>query len=88
MSNRPLVWELRGPVQWFNTFRPTVNREKDRKNPRNDRLDRVPYMLVIGAKEVEEGTVSVRHRDNEDLVTLTLEEFTAKITTEIKERSL
>jgi threonyl-tRNA synthetase len=52
------------------------------------RLDRVPYMLVIGAKEVEEGTVSVRHRDNEDLVTLTLEEFTAKITTEIKERSL
>ena len=55
---------------------------------RNARLDRVPYMLVIGAKEVEEGTVSVRHRDNEDLVTLTLEEFTAKITTEIKERSL
>ena len=52
------------------------------------RLDRVPYMLVIGAKEVEEGTVSVRHRDNEDLVTLTLEEFTAKITAEIKERSL
>ena len=55
---------------------------------RNARLDRVPYMLVIGAKEVEEGTVSVRHRDNEDLITLTLEEFTAKITAEIKERSL
>jgi threonyl-tRNA synthetase len=45
-------------------------------------------MLVIGAKEVEEGTVSVRHRDNEDLTTLTLEEFTTKITTEIKQRSL
>ena len=55
---------------------------------RNARLDRVPYMLVIGAKEVEEGTVSVRHRDNEDLITLTLEEFTTKITAEIKERSL
>jgi len=52
------------------------------------RLDRVPYMLVIGAKEVEDGTVSVRHRDNEDLATLTLEEFTTKITTEIRERSL
>jgi threonyl-tRNA synthetase len=52
------------------------------------RLDRVPYMIVLGAKEVEDGTVSVRHRDNEDLATLTLEEFTAKITTEIKERSL
>ena len=45
-------------------------------------------MPVIGAKEVEEGIVSVRHRDNEDLVTLTLEDFTAKITAEIKERSL
>ena len=55
---------------------------------RNARLERVPYMLVIGAKEVEEGTVSVRHRDNEDLTTLTVAEFTAKITTEIKERSL
>jgi threonyl-tRNA synthetase len=55
---------------------------------RNARLERVPYMLVIGAKEVEEGTVSIRHRDNEDLTTLTLDEFTAKITTEIKERTL
>ena len=52
------------------------------------RLDRVPYMLVLGAREVEEGTVSVRHRDNEDLATMTLEEFTEKITTEIRERRL
>ena len=52
------------------------------------RLDRVPYMLVLGAREVEEGTVSVRHRDHEDLATMTLEEFTEKITTEIRERSL
>ncbi len=52
------------------------------------RLDRVPYMLVLGAKEVEEGTVSVRHRDHEDLATMTLEEFTEKITTEIRERRL
>ncbi len=55
---------------------------------RNARLDRVPYMLVLGAKEVEDGTVSVRHRDHEELATMTLEEFTEKITTEIRERSL
>jgi threonyl-tRNA synthetase len=55
---------------------------------RTARLDRVPYMLVLGAKEVEDGTVSIRHRDHEELATMTLEEFTAKITTEIKERSL
>ncbi len=52
------------------------------------RLDRVPYMLVLGAKEVEDGTVSIRHRDHEELATMTLEEFTEKITTEIRERRL
>jgi threonyl-tRNA synthetase len=52
------------------------------------RLDRVPYMLVLGAKEAEDGTVSVRHRDHEELVTQPLVDFIAKITTEIKERSL
>ena len=55
---------------------------------RTARLDRVPYMLVLGAKEVEDGTVSIRYRDHEELATMTLEEFTAKITTEIRERSL
>jgi threonyl-tRNA synthetase len=45
-------------------------------------------MIVLGAKEVEDGTVSVRHRDNEDLVTQPLEEFIAQITTEIANRSL
>jgi threonyl-tRNA synthetase len=52
------------------------------------RLDRVPYMLVLGQKEVDEGTVSVRHRDHEDLATKTLEEFIEQITTEIRERRL
>ena len=52
------------------------------------RLDRVPYMLVLGAKEVEDGTVSVRHRDHEDLATQSLEEFITRITTEIRERNL
>jgi len=55
---------------------------------RNARLERVPYMLVLGAKEVEEGTVSVRHRDREDLVTMPLDQFIAEITAEIRERSL
>jgi threonyl-tRNA synthetase len=55
---------------------------------RTARLDRVPYMIVLGAKEVEDCTVSVRHRDNEDLTTYSLQEFTEKITTEIRERTL
>jgi threonyl-tRNA synthetase len=55
---------------------------------RNSRLDRVPYMLVLGAKEVEEGTVSVRHRDKDDLGAKPVGEFIAEITAEIKERRL
>lgn len=55
---------------------------------RTARLDRVPYMIVLGAKEVEDCTVSVRHRDNEDLTIYSLREFTDKITTEIRDRTL
>ena len=52
------------------------------------RLDRVPYMIVLGQKEVDEGTVSVRRRDNEDLATQSLESFISDVTTEIRNRSL
>ena len=55
---------------------------------RTARLDRVPYMIVLGQKEVEDGTVSIRHRDHEELAIKTLEEFTAEITSEIRNRSL
>jgi threonyl-tRNA synthetase len=55
---------------------------------RNARMERIPYMLVLGAKEVEEGTVSVRHRDKEDLGAKPLNEFIAEITAEIRERRL
>ncbi len=55
---------------------------------RNARMERIPYMLVLGAKEVEEGTVSVRHRDKEDLGAKPLDQFIAEITAEIRERKL
>ena len=49
-------------------------------------VGRVPYMLVIGQKEAEEGTVSVRFRDTAETVSMPLNEFVEKITTEIKDR--
>jgi len=52
------------------------------------RLDRVPYMLVIGGKEAETNSVSVRHRDKQDLGIFKLDEFIANINREISERSL
>ncbi len=52
------------------------------------RMDRVPYMLVLGAREVEQGTVAVRHRDKDDLGTMPLDDFIGTIREEIENRSL
>ncbi len=49
-------------------------------------IDRVPYMLIIGQKEAEEGNISVRNRDTGTTETMSLDEFIVKITEEIKER--
>nr|WP_033367396.1 threonine--tRNA ligase [Rubritalea marina] len=52
------------------------------------RLDRVPYMLVIGAQEAETDSVSVRHRDRENLGTQSLDDFINQLNEELKNRSL
>lgn len=49
-------------------------------------VDRVPYMIIIGQKEVEENTISIRLRDTAQTITMTLDEFVAKIKGEIKDR--
>ena len=48
-------------------------------------VDRVPYMLVLGAKEAEAGTVSVRDRKG-DTTTMSADEFLASVKEEIAER--
>ncbi|MBE6883482.1 MAG: threonine--tRNA ligase [Ruminococcaceae bacterium] len=50
-------------------------------------VDRVPYMLIIGQKETEEGTVSVRSRDTAQTETMPLDVFVEKLTKEIRERA-
>ena len=49
-------------------------------------VDRVPYMLIIGEKEVQDGTISVRDRDTDQTTVMTMDEFLAKLGHEIKER--
>ena len=49
-------------------------------------VDRVPYMLILGGKEVEDGTVSVRDRATDQTVTCTLDEFVQKLQKEIADR--
>jgi threonyl-tRNA synthetase len=52
------------------------------------RLDRIPYMVVIGAREEESQTVSVRHRDREDLGSMPLDDFVEQVYEEIQNRTL
>ena len=49
-------------------------------------VDRVPYMVIVGQKEAEDGTVSIRKLDSTATETMKLEEFVKKITDEIKDR--
>ncbi len=53
---------------------------------RNAQLDKVPYMLVIGQREAEEGKVSVRHRDLGDLGTYAGSDFLAALKDELAAR--
>ncbi len=55
---------------------------------REAQLDKIPYMLVVGAKEVESGGVSVRSRDGGDLGAMSVADFTDKVVTETKDRTL
>ena len=49
---------------------------------REAQVDKIPYMLVVGDKEAESGTVSVRHRKAGDLGSMPLEDFIARVLNE------
>ncbi len=53
---------------------------------REAQMQKIPYMLIIGDKEVENGVVAVRSRKGGDLGTMTLEDFLAKIQSEVNEK--
>ena len=54
---------------------------------REAQMQKLPYMLVVGDKEKEAGTVSVRTRGGVDLGAMPVDEFIAKITGQIKSRT-
>ncbi len=61
--------------------------EKIGKKIRDTELSKVPYMLVVGEKEMNEGKVSVRRQSKGDLGAKYVEEFLQEVVTEIKERT-
>ena len=54
---------------------------------REAQMQKIPYMLVIGDKEAEEGTVAVRSRKEGDLGAMAIDAFIAKITEEVRTKS-
>jgi threonyl-tRNA synthetase len=55
---------------------------------REAQLQKIPYMLIVGDKEVEQGTVSLRSRKEGDLGAISLNEFIEKILKEIATKAL
>jgi threonyl-tRNA synthetase len=60
--------------------------EKIGKKIRDTELARVPYMLVIGEKEMNDGAVAVRRQGKGDLGVKKIEDFVSEVLQEIKER--
>jgi len=53
---------------------------------REAQMEKVPYMIVVGDKDIENKTVSVRDRRDGDIGSMPIEEFIAKITEEVNSK--
>jgi threonyl-tRNA synthetase len=60
--------------------------EKLQAKIRDAQLEKIPYMLIIGGKEADAGTVAVRHRTKGDLGARPLEQFVTDLRAEIQSR--
>jgi threonyl-tRNA synthetase len=61
--------------------------EKLQAKIRDAQLQKIPYMLVLGGKEAEAGTVAVRHRTQGDLGPRPLAQFIADLRAEVDSRA-
>ena len=62
--------------------------EKIGKKIREATMEKIPYMIVVGDRDMENNTVSVRLRTGEDLGAMSLEDFTAKLKAVVDSKSL
>ena len=65
-----------------------LRNEKIGKKIREATLSKTPYMLVLGDRDIENQTVSVRHRSGEDLGAMTYAEFEALLAEEVKTKGI
>jgi threonyl-tRNA synthetase len=62
--------------------------ERMNKKIRNAQLQKIPYMLVVGDREAEEGAVAVRTRDEEDRGAIALADFKAVALEQVRSKAL
>ncbi len=62
--------------------------EKIGKKIREATLEKVPYMLVVGDRDMENATVSPRHRSGQDLGAMELDAFAALLEDEVKSKAI
>ncbi len=62
--------------------------EKIGKKIREAQLQKIPYMLVVGDRDMENQTVSVRHRTGEDMGAMSLEQFAQLLGDEVREKTI
>ncbi len=58
------------------------------KRIREAQLEKIPYMLVVGAKEKEDGTVSVRSRKGENIGAMSVKDAAARFVAETKAKTI
>ncbi len=56
------------------------------KNIRQGELEKIPYLLVVGDKEIETKSVNVRERHKKETSTVPIEQFIEKIKKENEEK--
>ncbi|MCL2197098.1 MAG: threonine--tRNA ligase [Treponema sp.] len=71
-------------------LRVTAELSDDRLNAkiRDCQTRKIPYMLVVGQREMDEGTVSIRLRDGKQLPAMRIEEFASHVLQKIESKSL
>lgn len=63
-----------------------LRNEQLSKKIRDAETEKIPYMFIIGRREVKSGTLSVRHHQEGDIGSFKLEEITSRLKEEIKQR--
>ena len=69
-------------------YRAEVDARGERMNLkiRNAQMQKIPYMLVVGDKELEQGAVAVRHREDGDLGPMPLAGLLERLESEVRQR--